>query len=239
MTYADEQTITLELGGTATETDDYTVSSKTLTLGAGDDSVTATVIAVQDSLVDTSETITITAKHGSNTSAAKTVTITDDDAVTVSVSAVLVEDDDETPEDESDDKSVVEEGESAMFVVALSGEVSSEVQVSYESSNDTGAGAAEAGKDYTAVSATTLTFTAGDTAKTISVVTLDDDLVEADETFTVELTAVTFPDGVSLDTDADEATGTIKDTDSLPVSIAPKETPIDEGETGDVHRDAL
>ena len=36
---------------------------------------------------------------------------------------------------------------------------------------------------------------------------------------------------MSLDADADEATGTIKDTDSLPVSIAAKETPIDEGET--------
>ena len=153
--------------------------------------------------------------------------ITDGDEETVSVQAVLVEDDDQTPEDESVDKSVVEEGQSAMFTVELSGAVSSDVEVSYETSNDT----AVAGSDYTGVSTTTLTFTAGDTAKTISVVTLDDDLVEADETFTVTLTEVNFPDGVSLDEDADGATGTIKDTDSLPVSIAAKETPIDEGET--------
>ena len=71
VTYADEQTITLELGGTATETDDYTVSSKTLTLGAGDDSVTATVTAEQDTYDDDAETIEIKAKHGAVTSAAQ------------------------------------------------------------------------------------------------------------------------------------------------------------------------
>lgn len=85
VTYADDQTITLELGGTATETADYTVSAQTLTLTAGSDSVTATVTAEQDSLVEGSETVEIEAKHGTVTSAAQTLTILDDDALTVSV----------------------------------------------------------------------------------------------------------------------------------------------------------
>ena len=161
--------------------------------------------------------------------ASATATIEDPGTVTMSVQALIVEDDDQDTTDvvETVDKSVVEEGQSAMFTVELSGVVASAVEVSYETSDDT----AVAGTDYTGVSTTTLTFTAGQTAKTVTVVTLDDDLVEADETFTVGLTEVTFPDSVNLDADADEATGTIKDTDSLPVSIAAKETPIVEGET--------
>ena len=130
VTYTEAQTITLELGGTATEIDDYTVSAKTLTLGIGSDLVTATATAVQDTLVDAAETITIKAKHGATTSAAQTVTITDDDSAAVSVRAVIVQDDPETSDvDESDDKSVVVEGETAEFVVELSGKVSSRVVV--------------------------------------------------------------------------------------------------------------
>ena len=170
-----------------------------------------------------------TAGDASVTTASATATIEDTGTVTVSVQALVLEDDDPDTTDvvETVDKSVVEEGQSAMFTVELSGAVESAVVVSYETSDAN----AIAGTDYTEVSTTTLTFTAGQTEKTVTVVTLDDELVEGDETFTVELTEVTFPDGVTLEEDADEATGTIKDTDSLPVSLAPKETPINEGET--------
>ena len=165
--------------------------------------------------------------------ATATATIEDNGTVTLSVKALIVEDDDPDTTDvvEMDDKSVVAEGQSAMFVVELSGEVSSEVQVSYETSNDTGANAAVAGEDYTAVSATTLTFAAGDTAKTVTVATLEDDLDEPDETFTLKINA---PDpavpGVSLGTSS-SATGTIVDTDALEVSITEYTASVDEGET--------
>ena len=52
-------------------------------------------------------------------------------------------------------------------------------------------GTAEAGEDYTAVSATTLTFTAGETAKTVSVATAEDTRNEDQEEFTVTLSAQT------------------------------------------------
>ena len=103
------------------------------------------------------------------------------------------------------------EGDSVQFEVELSGAVSSEVKVSYATSDDTGADAAVAGTDYTAVSTTTLTFMAGDTVKTVTVATAEDDLNEADETFKVALSGVTLPAGVSLG-DA-EAVGTITDDD--------------------------
>ena len=89
------------------------------------------------------------------------------------------------------------EGDSVQFEVELSGAVSSEVKVSYATSDDTGADAdadaAVAGTDYTAVSTTTLTLMAGDTVKTVTVATAEDDLNEADETFTVALSGVTLP----------------------------------------------
>ena len=50
VTFATDQTITLDFAGsTATQGDDYTVSSETLTLGAGTGSVTATLTALDDS----------------------------------------------------------------------------------------------------------------------------------------------------------------------------------------------
>ena len=236
---------------TATADEDYTAPSPPLTIKSGETSGKITIKTLDtDGVLDPGETLVVKLTSAStdtrtvtvDATAKVTTKIADDGTEKVSVRAVTVPDNSETTEvNEFEDKSVVEEGESAMFVVALSGEVSSDVEVSYETSDDTGAGAAEAGEDYTAVSATTLTFTAGDTAKTVTVATLEDQLVEADETFTVKLTGVTAPDGVgvSLDEDADEATGTITDNDALHVSVAPEETTVDEGEIGEVHRDAL
>ena len=88
------------------------------------------------------------------------------------------------------------EGESVQFEVELSGAVSSEVVVSYATSDGTGAHPAAAGTDYTAVSATTLTFRPGEALRqTVTVATTEDTLNEADEAFTVALSGVTLPDG--------------------------------------------
>ncbi len=84
VTFASDQTITLSLGGTATLTDDYTITgeSLTLTLMAGEDSVATTVTAVADVVDDDGETIILTATHdGTGTGiGSATITITDDDA---------------------------------------------------------------------------------------------------------------------------------------------------------------
>ena len=68
------------------------------------------------------------------------------------------------------DKSSVEEGESASFVVELSGAVQETVEVSYATSDGTGNGAAAAGTDYTAADVT-LTFASKETSKTVAVTT--------------------------------------------------------------------
>ena len=115
---------------------------------------------------------------------------------------------------QSDDKSSVQEGETASFVVTLSGEVSGTVNVTYTTAN--GTAESGTGKDYTTASGT-LQFTTGQTSKTVEVTTLEDTLNEADETYTLTLTDVTGVTGVSLGTAS--ATGTIEDDDALTAAL--------------------
>ena len=80
ITYATDQTITLTLGGTAVENDDYTIASKSLTLTVGDTEVTTTVTGVTDAITEAAETVVVTASHGGSTvGSPATITITDDE----------------------------------------------------------------------------------------------------------------------------------------------------------------
>ena len=78
-TFASAQTITLALTGTATETGDYSIGSKSLTLAAGTSSITTTVTAVDDNYDDDAETVVIAASNGGDDIGSQTITITDDD----------------------------------------------------------------------------------------------------------------------------------------------------------------
>ena len=102
----------------------------------------------------------------------------------------------------------VEEGAGAVlvFAVTLSRAASGTLTVNYATSD----GTATAGTDYTAASGT-LTFTAGESSKTIEVTVLDDSHDEGEETLTLRLSD---PSGGRV-TDA-EATGTIENTDPMP-----------------------
>ena len=102
----------------------------------------------------------------------------------------------------------VEEGAGAVlaFAVTLSRAASGTLTVNYATSD----GTATAGTDYTAASGT-LTFTAGESSKTIEVTVLDDSHDEGEETLTLRLSD---PSGGRV-TDG-EATGTIENTDPMP-----------------------
>ena len=102
----------------------------------------------------------------------------------------------------------VEEGAGAVlaFAVTLSRAASGTLTVDYATSD----GTATAGTDYTAASGT-LTFTAGESSKTIEVTVLDDSHDEGEETLTLRLSD---PSGGVL-TDS-EATGTIENRDPMP-----------------------
>ena len=76
---------------------------------------------------------------------------------------------------------------------------------------DAGTGTATSGTDYTAISAGTLTFAAGETAKTLTVSVTGDTTDEPDETVVVTLSG---PANAVLGTAS--GTGTITDDDGEP-----------------------
>ena len=94
----------------------------------------------------------------------------------------------------------------AQFAVTLSAASSSTVTVSFATAN----GTATAGSDYVAQTGN-LSFTAGQTSKTISVTVNGDTTVEPNETFLVNLSS---PSGATL-ADA-QGQGTITDDDTTP-----------------------
>ena len=228
-----EVTFAVDGDSTAASGTDYTApASWKLTLAAGESSGTITITTLTDQVLDPGETLIVKLASAStdtrtvtvDATATKTATIQEEDEVTVSVGAVLVADDDQTPEDETDDKSAVEEGETASFVVTLSGEVSGTVSVPYTTAN--GTAESGTGKDYTTASGT-LEFTTGQTSKTIDVTTLEDSFNEASETYTLTLTSVSGVTGVSLGTAS--ATGTIADDDALTAALGTHTANVAEG----------
>ena len=234
-TAAVEVTYEVDASSTATSGTDYTApTSWKLTIAAGVSSGTITIGTLDnDGVLDPGETLVVKLASATtdtrtvtvDATATKTATILEQDTETVSVGPVLVEDDDQTPEDETDDKSTVEEGETASFVVTLSGEVSGTVSVTYTTAN--GTAESGTGKDYTTASGT-LEFTTGQTSKTIDVTTLEDSLNEASETYTLTLTGVSGVTGVSLEKAS--ATGTIEDDDVLTAALDTHTANVAEGD---------
>ena len=103
------------------------------------------------------------------------------------------------------------------FTVTLDEAASETVTVDYATSD----GSAEAGNDYTATNGT-LSFSAGDTRKTISVAISDDNDNESDETFTVTLSNAS---GADLGTQA--ATGTIRNRTVTPLTASFSSVPAE------------
>jgi len=102
-----------------------------------------------------------------------------------------------------------DEGGPLAFAVTLSAAGAGDVTVDYATAD----GSAAAGADYTAVTGT-LTFAAGETAKTVSVAVLHDGLAEDDETV-----ALTLSNASGAAIGDGEATGTVADVVPLTASL--------------------
>ena len=142
---------------TGTAGTDYTEPSGLLTITKPDSSGTIAIAIKADDVLDLGETLSVTLTGATTaigtaalgTPKTATTTIAEKGTVIVSVRKDEVPDDDTTQNvNEYQDKSTVEEGEAASFVVELSGAVASAVEVAYATSNGTGAGHAVAGTDY-------------------------------------------------------------------------------------------
>lgn len=184
--------------GTAQAGVDYVAKTGTLTFAPGETSKTIAVSVVGDAAVEANETFSVTLSAPSKATLADAqgaVTIVNDDAAappgTLTVSDVSVT-----------------EGQSgttnAVFTVRLSAPSATTVTVSYATAD----GTAAAGSDYTAKSGT-LSFAPGETSKSVAVSVLGDQMSEANEAFTFNLSNAS---GASLS--RAQAKGTILNDDA-------------------------
>ena len=158
--------------GTAASGSDYTASTGTVTILAGNTTQTFNVPILVDTLDEVNETATLTLSNASN------ATISD------ATGTLTIVDDDDPPTLSINDVSYTESGSAgnATFTVTLSEASGKEVTVDYATSN----GTAASGSDYTA-STGTVTIAAGNTTQTFNVPVLVDTLDEVNETATLTL----------------------------------------------------
>ena len=186
--------------GTAVEGTDYDENTTALTFtGTKGETETFTVSTTDDAVLEADETFTVglsvsDAPNGVTSSDTGTGTINNDDG-----SGVIIADAD------------ANEGESITFTVTLTEAVQGGLTVTPGFTNGTASDT-----DYTE-NTTPLNFSGTDNETgTFTVSTTADTMLEADETFTVDLTV----SGTSLSVDAtDTGTGTINDNDSAALTI--------------------
>jgi hypothetical protein len=197
-------TIAYSLSGGASNGNDYNLLPTTTTIAAGQSSVTLTVTPIDDGLDEPAETVVVT------------LIDTPDYNLSGNSSAIaIIADNDPTPTLTIQDAQVSEDAGQIIFTVRLDAASGQTVTVNYETSNHTSASAL-AGLDYTPIPASTLTFAPGDTQKFITVSVSNDSLVEASETFQVNLSGA-----VNAEIVDSQGLGIIQDNDALPnITIA-------------------
>ena len=165
--FGGDQIITLVVAGTATENTDYSIDSKSLTLTAGQTSVTTTIAASDDADDDDDETVIVRAlTSGGDLIGAVTVTITDDDAILVSFDEASY--------------TATEGGATALVMVSLSRAPSAPVTIPLTTTRGGGATTA----DYSGIPRT-LSFSTTDMSKTITVTATDDAANDDGESVTI------------------------------------------------------
>ena len=196
-----DQTITLAVGGTAAS-GDYSLSSSSLTLDAGDMSVTASVTAVDDSVIEGGdETVVVTASHGGGAVGSATVTIQDNDTAVWSVVAVPAR---------------VVEGAASTVTVSVDKEFEVDQTITLAATGGTAASG-----DYS-LSSSSLTLDAGDTSVTATVTAVDDSVIEGGD----ETVVVTASHGGGA---VGSATVTIQDADTPTWSVVAGPARVVEG----------
>ena len=193
----------------ATAGEDYTATSGTLTFTSGQTSKTITIPILNDTDDEPSERFRVTLSNASGAtlpaSPQANVTITSGTLPALSISGIT-EDEDDGP---------------AILTVELTPASTGTVTVDYATRDQVGG--AKEGDDYTSTSGT-LTFTAGQTSKTITVPITDDDVYENYEAFFVDLSN---PSGATLPDPPSAAVG-IDSEDAVPTASMADVT-VDEG----------
>ncbi len=206
-------TVNYTVTGTATGGGvDYTLANGTLTFAPGVTTQNVSITVVNDTRDEDNETVQVTLSDPANANLGAipthTYTIFDNDPIpSLSINNVTV------TEGNSGTTS-------ANFSVSLSAASGKTVTVNYATAD----GTAVAPTDYVAIPITTLTFSPGETNKTISVVVNGDVLDEANKTFNLNLSS---PVNATLATAG--GIGTITDDDLPPaVSLSLSSSPLAE-----------
>lgn len=192
--------------GTATASVDYVASSLTSqTIPAGSSTYFFTVLGNGDLLNEPTETFFVNVTNVVN------ATVVDGQGVGT------ITNDDPLPSLSIDDVAVVEGNSgtvNAVFTVTLNAASGQTVGVNYATAD----GAATQPADYTSTSGT-LTFTPGQTTRTITVPVIGDTVPEANESFVVNLSGAT-----NATISDNQGQGTITN-DDVPVSVSPGSLP--------------
>ena len=167
-----DTTLTFTFTNGTAGTADYTTTTQTIIIPAGQTTGTLVVPTTQDNIDEPSETFTVVISASnlppSSTTDTAIGTITDDEATpTVTISSPTVA-----------------EGNNAPFVITLSGPSSVDTVIDITTTTGT-AGTA----DYTTTTIT-VTIPAGQTTVTVNVPTIDDTIGEPNETFTLSGTVI-------------------------------------------------
>jgi len=179
-------TVSLAVSGSATNASDYNRLPTTVTIPAGQSSVTLTLTPIDDTLSEGNETATITLSNSSayvvdGARSSGTVTIADNDRVMPNVSIVASD----AIAAETRSGQTANRGQ---FTISRTGATTAALTLAYSVS-----GSATNGTDYSRLSGT-VTIPVGRSSVTLAVIPVDDALVEGTETVVVTLnggTAVT------------------------------------------------
>ena len=191
-------TVSYSRTGTATVTTDYTGTTGSVTISAGQASANVVLTAVQDAASEGTETAIFTVTAGAGylpgSTAAVTLSILDDDRNTVSIVAT-------TP-------TAVEGGASGVFTVSRTGSTTAALTVTMAVT-----GTATNVTDYatTPSSITSFVLSAGQASRTIPVAPVNDSAIEGNEVIIVEISA----GGYDISGDG-YATITLQDNDVPP-----------------------
>ena len=177
---------------TATAGDDYVPLTGTITIPAGETSAIAFIDVVADNLVEGNETLTIEIDTVTEVLAGTTTPADTPDisiGSTIRATAIIEDNDSATVSVFAVDADASEPTNPGIFEFTLSNPTAVPVTVTYSVGGDANTGTI-GNEDFVPLSGT-ITFEAGETVKQVVVETLDDDVVENDETVIVTLDAET------------------------------------------------
>ena len=215
--YSEDAVITLGINAssTGTVTSDFTLSSTTITILAGNTTGTATLTGISDNIVEADETIIVEILSCTNSiengTQQVTSTITDDDVAELSIVATT-----QAAEDATD----------GLFTLSTTKQFDSPVTVTFSTS-----GTAASATDFTATG-TTVVFPALSNTVTIPIEVLADNIVESDETVIVTMTNTSNSDVTIAASPNDHATVTITDDDVAELSIVSTTQATEDGTAG-------